>query len=118
MNRQADTDELLRGEWAQTQVERALGELGIQVIHAHSAQAKGRIERSFKTHQDRLIKAMRLAGIKTLEEANKFLESYWPRHNGRFMKVPRAPKDLHRPVPKTMNLGGILCLKANLTINN
>lgn len=117
-NRQADTDELLRGEWAQTQVERALGELGIQVIHAHSAQAKGRIERSFKTHQDRLIKAMRLAGIKTLEEANKFLESYWPRHNGRFMKVPRAPKDFHRPVPKTMNLDGILCLKANRTINN
>ena len=117
-NRQADTEELLRGDLAQTQVERALGELGIQVIHAHSPQAKGRIERSFQTHQDRLIKALRLAGIKARDEANEFLEIYWPRHNGRFMKVSRASEDFHRPVPKTMNLDGILCLKANRTINH
>ena len=117
-NRQADTDELLRGETAKTQVERALGELGVQVIHAHSSQAKGRVERNFRTLQDRLVKAMRLAGIKTREEANEFLEAYWPRHNARFAKEPRERGDLHRPLPKSLKLAEILCLKAKRSINN
>ena len=56
-----------------SQFERALGELGVEVIHAHSPQAKGRIERLFGTLQDRLVKEMRLRGIKTREEANAFL---------------------------------------------
>lgn len=116
--RQADTDELLRGEAAKTQVERAMGELEIQVKHAHSPQAKGRIERKFRTLQDRLVKAMRLAGIKTREQANEFLESYWPQHNVRFVKVPREQGDFHRPLPRSKNLEDILCLKAKRSINN
>ena len=116
--RQADTDELLRGETAKTQMERALGELEIQVIHAHSAQAKGRIERKFRTLQDRLVKALRLAGVKTRSEANRFLDEYWPRHNARFTKEPREPGDFHRPLPKTKTLDEILCLKARRSINN
>ena len=116
--RQADTDELLRGEAAKTQVERAMGELEIQVKHAHSPQAKGRIERNFRTLQDRLVKAMRLAGIKTREQANEFLESYWPQHNVRFVKVPREQGDFHRPLPRSKNLEDILCLKAKRSINN
>lgn len=74
--RQADTEELLKEKQAETQFERALAELGIQTIHAHSPQAKGRVERVFRTLQDRLVKEMRLAGIKSLEEANRFLDRY------------------------------------------
>ena len=53
-----------------SQFERALKELGVEVLHAHSPQAKGRIERLFRTFQDRVVKEMRLRGIRTLEEAN------------------------------------------------
>ncbi len=116
--RQPDTDELLRGGQAQTQFERALGELGIQVIHAHSPQAKGRVERSYRTLQDRLVKAMRLEGIRSLEEANRFLEIYWPKYNEKFAKEPREKANFHRPVPKNLNLDRILCLKKTRTINN
>jgi hypothetical protein len=70
--------EELRGEGPMTQYQRALQELRIKIIHADSPQAKGRVERLFGTLQDRLIKEMRLAKIKTLEEANEFLEVYLP----------------------------------------
>jgi len=71
-----------------SQIERAAQELGIEIIHANSPQAKGRVERSFKTYQDRLIKEMRLRGISTIEEANKFLEEFLPKHNKRFSVKP------------------------------
>jgi len=116
--RQPDTEELLRGDQARTQFERALGELGIQAIHAHSPQAKGRVERSYRTLQDRLVKAMRLEGIRSLEEANRFLETYWPKYNGKFAKEPREREDFHQRVPKSLNLDRILCLKKTRTINN
>ena len=117
-SRQPDTDELLRGEWAKTQFERALGELGVEVIHAHSPQAKGRIERAFGTLQDRLVKEMRLESISTKDEANLFLETYLPKHNKRFAKPPLRPSDFHKPLPKRMNLEEIFCLKGTRTINN
>lgn len=117
-SRQPDTDELLRDEHAQTQFERALGEVGIKAIHANSPQAKGRIERTFGTLQDRLVKEMRLAGVCTCEEANRFLDGYLPIHNRRFMKEPLRPQDLHRPVPKLLNLDDIFCLKGIRTVNN
>ena len=116
-SRQADMDELLRGIQAETQFERALGELGIQVIHAHSPQAKGRVERVFKTLQDRLVKEMRLVGVKSLEEANAFLERYLDTFNHRFMKEPLEPGDLHRSLPKSVNLDDVLCIKGVRTIN-
>ncbi len=115
--RQADMDELLRGVQAETQFERALGELGIQIIHAHSPQAKGRVERVFKTLQDRLVKEMRLAGVKSLEEANVFLEHYLDTFNRRFMKEALEPGDLHRSLPKSVNLDDVLCIKGVRTIN-
>jgi hypothetical protein len=62
-------------------MERACRELEIEVIHSGSPQAKGRIERVFRTLQDRLVKEMRLEGISTLEQANAFLEASLPRHN-------------------------------------
>jgi hypothetical protein len=117
-SRQPDTDELLRDEQAQTQFERALEEAGIKAIHANSPQAKGRIERTFGTLQDRLVKEMRLAGVSTCEEANRFLDVYLPAHNRRFMKEPLRPQDLHRPVPKSLNLDDIFCLQGIRTVNN
>ena len=70
-------DELNNRE-ALSQFERALGELSVEVIHANSPQAKGRIERLFNTFQDRLIKELRLAKAKTINEANKVLERFLP----------------------------------------
>jgi len=67
-----------------SQFERALSELGVEVIHAHSPQAKGRIERLFGTFQDRVVKEMRLARVRTLEQANGFLGHYLKTYNRRF----------------------------------
>jgi transposase len=116
--RQPATDELLRDKHAQTQFERALDEVGIKVIHANSPQAKGRIERVFATLQDRLVKEMRLAGVATCARANRFLDAYLPKYNRRFMKTPLRPQDLHRRLPKSLNLDDILCIKDIRTVNS
>ena len=79
-----------------TQIERALLELDVRLIAAHSPQAKGRVERSHGTDQDRLIKKLRLAGIRTLEAANRFVEEiYLPQVERRFT-VEAAGADAHR----------------------
>ena len=81
----------------QTQIQRALGELDIKLIAAHSPQAKGRVERSHGTDQDRLVKELRLAGIASLEAANAFLEeTYLPRVNAKFAVRPTSAVDGHR----------------------
>lgn len=80
-----------------TQFERAAKELNIGIIHAHSPQAKGRVENLFKTLQDRLIKELRLAGISTIKEANEFLEkTFLPKFNAKFMVEPRSKANLHK----------------------
>lgn len=82
-----------------TQFERAMKELDIKLITAHSPEAKGRVERGFRTHQDRLIKELRLAKKQTTEEMNVFLkENYLPKHNQRFARPPAAAGDAHRPL--------------------
>src|SRR6202161_655753 len=92
-------------EMAPTQIGRALQELGIAWIAAHSPQAKGRGERNFGTAQDRLVKGMRVAGVKTLEEANQYLEEtylvWWERE---LTVAPAHPDDAHRPLDKSHNL--------------
>jgi hypothetical protein len=81
----------------QTQIQRALSELDIRLIAAHSPQAKGRVERSHGTDQDRLVKELRLAGIASLEAANGFLERvYLPRVNEKFAVEAASPVDAHR----------------------
>jgi hypothetical protein len=93
-----------------TQIGRALGELNIGWIGAHSPQAKGRVERSFDTAQDRLVKGMRVAGIKTVEQANAYLEAeYLPMWQEKFVVVPRSSADAHRPLAKEHRLEAILC---------
>ena len=101
-----------------SQFERAMKELGVEVSHAHSPQAKGRIERLFRTFQDRVVKEMRLRGIKTIEEANKFLLSYLPFYNKKFAVKPKEKEDIHRDIPKGMNLDRILCIKTERTLRN
>ena len=97
--REPTPQEALEGREAESQIQRALRELGIQYIAAHSPQAKGRVERSFKTAQDRLIKGMRLEGVKTMEEANRYLtEKFLPLWNRRFGVEPASSADTHRSV--------------------
>ncbi len=79
-----------------TQFERALLQLEIEPICAHSPQAKGRVERLFQTLQDRLCKTMRLAGIDTMEQANSYLPEYLREHDTRFAVQPHRPQDMHR----------------------
>ena len=94
-----------KGERTGTIISRALGALGVEVILAGSPQAKGRVERSFGTAQDRLVKEMRVEGIGTLEAANRFLRDYWvPFWNERFAVEPADPRDAHRPLPAGVDL--------------
>jgi hypothetical protein len=104
-------DDQLAGVKPTSQFGRALGELGVALIPAHSPQAKGRVERLFKTFQDRVIKEMRLAEVSTLETANRFLEGYLPIYNRRFGVRPAQAADLHRPRPAHRELDRSLCLK-------
>ncbi|MCA1933071.1 MAG: hypothetical protein LDL13_05800 [Calditerrivibrio sp.] len=89
----------LEVEQKETQIERALGELGIKLINTNTPQAKGRIERKFRFFQDRLIKKMRLGGIKNYEEANRFLkEEFLFLCNKRYTFEVES---LYRPLPQT-----------------
>jgi transposase len=97
---------------------RALRELGVELIHAHSPQAKGRVERMFNTLQDRLVKEMTLRGINTIEEANQYLKGYLSSHNKRFAVKPKEQNDLHREIPKGLNLDKILCIRTERTLRN
>jgi hypothetical protein len=102
-----------------TQIGRGLRELGIGWIAAYSPQAKGRIERSFLTAQDRLVKQLRLAKISTLEAANEFLESeYWPEWNARFARPVEDFPNLHRALTPQLELAAILCHVEQRVIGN
>lgn len=94
-----------------SEFERALKELGVKVILAHSAQAKGRLERFFETLQGRLVKEMCLKGIRTLEGCNTFLDFYLPLYNRRFSVCPKGRNYLHRPLVNGMDLDTILRIK-------
>ena len=97
VTRPPTTEEARAGQEAQTQVGRALRELGIEYIAANSPQAKGRVERSHQVDQDRLIKELRLAGIATKEAANRFIdEVYTPRCNEKFAVAAASRVDAHR----------------------
>jgi len=92
-----------------TQIGRALREVGIVWIAAHSPQAKGRVERSFGTAQDRLVKGLRVAGARTIEEANGYLESeFVPWWNQHLVTAPANPADAHRPLGTEHDLASAL----------
>lgn len=106
--REPSPEEQLAGEPAVTAFGRACHKLGIAIIPAASPQAKGRIERRHGVLQDRLVKEMRLAGIRGIEQGNEFLQAgYLQAINEKFGYVPASPVDLHRPVPKGLRLEDI-----------
>jgi len=103
-----------------TQFDRMMRQVGCKLITAHSPQAKGRIERLFETLQDRMVKEMRLAGIKTMDEANEFLKTYIPKFNEKFSVVPCKSADLHKKVGKKIQikLPQIFSVQNTRKINN
>lgn len=111
-------EEQLNDQKPMSHFEKSLAELVIEVIHANSPQAKGRVERLFKTLQDRLVRDMRLAGIKSVEEANAFLTTYLPKYNRKFKKQAVSDADLHRSALHSRELDRILCVKEERTVKN
>ena len=98
--------------------QRAAKELGVELIHAYSPQAKGRVERLFKTLQDRLVKELRLKNICTKEHANAFLQKYLPQFNRQFRMAAENASNLHRKLAEGLDLRTILCIKEQRTVKN
>src|SRR6202167_4208802 len=106
-------------EMPPTQIGRALRELEVTWIAAHSPQAKGRVERGFATAQDRLVKGMRVAGVTTLEQANHYLETeFLPWVNATLSVQPASADDAHRPLEKQHDLAAILSQVERRRVNN
>ena len=96
---------------APTQFSRAMDELGIHLIFARSPQAKGRVERTAGTFQDRLVTELRLAGAITMDDANRVLKDFLTRFNGRFRAPARESEAAYRTVDDGINLEKVLCFK-------
>lgn len=108
-----------RDELPPTQIGRALRELNIVWIAAHSPQAKGRVERSFGTAQDRLVKGLRVAGACTLDEANRYLETeFLPWWNQHLVAAPASAVDAHRPLGPEHDLAATLSTVETRQVNN
>ncbi|MBU4580620.1 ISNCY family transposase, partial [Patescibacteria group bacterium] len=103
-----------------TQFQRAMDQVDAMLISAHSPEAKGRVERVFKTLQDRLVKELRLAGISTIEEANEFLKEYIPKFNEQFSVAPRSRNNLHKELKKDLKekLPQIFSVQSPRIVNN
>jgi len=101
-----------------SQFERSLQELSVTVIHAYSPQAKGRVERLFGTFQDRVIKEMRLAGVRSKDEGNAFLQTYLPDYNRRYRVSPAKDTDMHRRFKDHRELDRILSIRTSRALRN
>ena len=112
------TDWPFRDKEELTQFGRACKELGIELIFAHSPQAKGRVERVFRTLQDRLSKELRLSRVSNLEEANHLLKSYLPVFNKKFEVQAQRAGDFHRPIDKRMDIDDILSVQTERFLRN
>jgi hypothetical protein len=119
VNRNATLEEELQDSSPITQFTRAMTELGVEVLCANTPQAKGRVERSFGTHQDRLVKELRLAGISDKKTANQFLwNTYLPAHDAQFAVPPANTTNAHRPLLPIHNLNEILSVRAPRVLAN
>ena len=118
VNRAQGIQQELEGkDFVLTQIGRALEELGVEIIYADSAQAKGRVERAWGTFQDRLCSELRLHKISTPHGANHYLiEEFLPKHNRKFAHPAKEPGSAYRPVPKGLNLNNIFCIKEERTV--
>ena len=101
-----------------TQFGRALSELDVELIRAHSPQAKGRVERLFGTLQDRWVKELRLSRVRTIAQANRALERLVPEYNRRFTRAARQPADAHRRLGPGHRLEAILSVQAERVVSN
>jgi len=116
--RPPNAPERLRGEAAVTQFGRMCAKLGIRIIAASSPQAKGRVERAHGTHQDRLVKKLRLAGILNYEQANAYLaEHYLAEHNRRYARPAMAKADYHRRRPTARQLDEVFWLEEERVVS-
>jgi len=116
--RPPNAEERERGEPAVTQFGRMCAKLGIRIIAASSPQAKGRVERAHGTHQDRLVKKLRLAGIANYDQANAFLEQhYLAEHNRRYAHPAAAPADYHRRRPTSLQLDEVFWLEEERVVS-
>jgi len=107
-----NAQERLRGEAAVTQFGQMCAQLGIRIIAASSPQAKGRVERVHGTHQDRLVKKLRLAGVSNYDDANAYLEEHYiAQHNRRYARAAVAEADYHRPRPTARQLDDVFWLE-------
>ena len=117
--RDSTVDETLADNPTLTQFGRAMRELGVDLILAHSPQAKGRVERRHGVFQDRLVKGMRLKKISTLESANKYLEEeFLDEMNGRFTVAARETADVHRKVGRGVKLEHVLSFQEQRVVQN
>jgi hypothetical protein len=118
-DREATAAEALAGQEPRTQFGRAMNELGVDVILAGSPQAKGRVERSNGTLQDRLVKALRHHGVTDTLTANAFLENgFLEDLNRRFMVAPARRADVHRRLPATVKLEQVLAIHEERQVQN
>ena len=101
-----------------TQFGRAMKELGVTIISAGSAQAKGRVERLWETLQSRLPVEFKIAGINTINQANEFLICYIPEFNKLFSVEPVEAESAFRPLPEGVDLDSILCVKQKRKVDN
>ncbi len=116
--RKLSLEEQLAARREPTQFGRLLNELGVQLIHALSPQAKGRIERLWGTFQDRLASELRLAGASNAEQANQVLRRFLPRHNRRFVVSARDPETAWVEWPKQRSLDELFCFKYRRVVLN
>lgn len=118
-DREPTLEEQLAGEEPLTAFGKACKKLGIRIIEANSPQAKGRVERKHGVLQDRLVAEIGLAGIKTIDAANRLLESgFIDSLNEKFAQDPLEPQDFHHPVPKGMELNDVFCFETLRTLAN
>jgi hypothetical protein len=118
-DREPTLEEQLAGEQPLTAFGKSCKKLGIEIIEANSPQAKGRVERKHGVLQDRLVAELALAGIKTIEGANKVLQTgFIDNLNTKFAQAPVEPEDFHRPVPKGLNLADVFCFEVTRTLGH
>lgn len=119
LNREPTIEEQLAGLRPQSPFQKACEKLGIEVIVAHSPQAKGRVERNHGVYQDRLVKELRLVHINTIERGNMFLETtYLPTINEKFAKKPVCPEDAHAPLLDKDILAHVFCFEESRVLSN
>ena len=117
-DREPTKEEQFLNKKPRTEFGRAMDELGVRIMYANSPQAKGRVERTGGTHQDRLVSELRLANAKTLEEANVVAKKYFKSYNKKFTKQAKEKEKAWRPVPENIDLKHVLCWKYKRVVKN